>query len=234
MTAKDAQDNLRRFADPALAQSAARFFKTGPGEYGENDVFLGLRAATLRQLAKEHRELPHAEIVTLLQSGIHEDRALALLIWVLTFPKADAGRRREIYDSYLANAGRVNNWDLVDVSAPTIVGGYLSDKSRKPLTGLAKSMSLWERRIAIVATQHFIRMDDFADTFRIAEMLLSDEHDLIHKAAGWMLREVGKRDQPALEAFLAEQYHRMPRTMLRYAIERFSPKRRLAYLKGEI
>ena len=234
MTAKDAQDKLRKLADPVLAASATRFFKTGPGEYGENDVFLGLRAATLRQLAKEHQALPLEEAETLLQSEIHEERALALLILVRVVTRAPDSVRKQVYDLYRANSRHVNNWDLVDVSAPTLVGGYLVDKNRKPLNGLAKSKSLWERRIAIVATQHFIRLDDFPDTLKIARMLLGDEEDLIHKAVGWMLREVGKRDQPTLEDFLGEHYSNMPRTMLRYAIERFPISKRQAYLKGQV
>jgi 3-methyladenine DNA glycosylase AlkD len=232
MTAKDAQAKLRSLADPAAAASAARFFKTGPGEYSENDVFLGLRAAILRQLAKEHQSLPLDEVEALLQSEVHEDRALALLILVRAVAKAPDPLRKQVYDLYCANTRCVNNWDLVDVSAPTLVGGYLMDKSRRPLVGLAKSKSLWERRIAIVATQFFIRQNDFADTLKIAKMLLSDDEDLIEKAVGWMLREVGKRDRSTLEAFLGEHYTQMPRTMLRYAIERFPMNKRQAYLKG--
>jgi 3-methyladenine DNA glycosylase AlkD len=232
MTAKDAQDKLRKLADPALAASATRFFKTGPGEYGENDVFLGLRAATLRQLAREHQKMPLDEVESLLQSPVHEDRALALLILVRIVTRAPDSIRKQVYDLYLASTRFVNNWDLVDLSAPPLVGGYLVDKSRKPLVDLARSQSLWERRIAIVATQHFIRQNDFADTLKIAELLLRDDEDLIHKAVGWMLREVGKRDQPTLEKFLGEHYRQMPRTMLRYAIERFAENTRQAYLKG--
>jgi 3-methyladenine DNA glycosylase AlkD len=232
MTAKDVQDKLRKLADPVLAVSATRFFKTGPGEYGENDVFLGLRTATLRQLAKEHQGLSLEEVEALLQSEVHEDRALALLVLVGAVAKATESFRKHVYDLYRSNTRYVNNWDLVDVSAPTLVGSYLVDKSRKPLVGLAKSKGLWERRIAIVATQHFIRQEDFADTLKIARILLRDDEDLIHKAVGWMLREVVKRDQPTLEDFLGEHYSNMPRTMLRYAIERFPINKRQAYLKG--
>ena len=206
-----------------------RFFKTGSNE---NDVFLGLRAATLHEMSKEHRTMPLDEIRKLLQSEIHEARSLALLILVRTAAKSPDPLRKQLYDFYQANIQHVNNWDLVDVSAPTLVGGFLVDKSRKPLMTLAKSKVLWERRIAIVATQYFIRQNDFADTLKIAKLLLMDDEDLIHKAVGWMLREVGKRDQPALEDFLAEHYANMPRTMLRYAIERFPAARRQAYLKG--
>jgi 3-methyladenine DNA glycosylase AlkD len=232
MSAKDVQAKVRNLADPILAASASRFFKTGPGEYGEHDVFIGLRAATLRQLAREHRGLPLAEVETLLQSDVHEDRALALLILVESVAKSADSIRKKVYHLYCANTRHVNNWDLVDVSAPSLVGGYLADKSRKPLSVFAKSKSLWERRIAIVATQHFIRQNDFADTLKIARILLRDEEDLIHKAVGWMLREVGKRDEPTLESFLGERYSKMPRTMLRYAIERLPIGKRQAYLKG--
>jgi len=232
LTAKEAQNKLRTLADPALAASATRFFKTGPGEYGENDVFIGLRAATLRRLAKDFQNMPLEEVQELFQSNIHEDRALALLILVRTVAGAPESLRKQVYDLYLANTRFVNNWDLVDVSAPAAVGGYLADKSRKPLSTLAKSKSLWEWRIAIVATQHFIRLSDFGNTLKIAAMLLGDEEDLIHKAVGWILREVGKRDVQALEDFLGEHYQRMPRTMLRYAIERFSIDKREAYMKG--
>jgi 3-methyladenine DNA glycosylase AlkD len=229
MTAKEAQKKLRSLGDPAVAASSARFFKK---EHADKDVFAGLRAATLRQLARDCRELPLAEVEALLHSDIHEERSLALLILGLVVHRASDSTRKLVYDFYLANTRHVNNWDLVDVSAPDLVGAYLEDKSRKPLYGLARSPILWERRIAIVATQHFIRLKDFADTLKIADMLLRDKEDLIHKAAGWMLREVGKRDQPVLEVFLKQNYQNMPRTMLRYAIERFGKEDREAYLKG--
>ena len=167
---------------------------------------------------------------SLLCSPIHEERLLALLVLVLVVTKADAARGKAIYDFYLTKTKQVNNWDLVDCSAPTLVGAYLLDKSRKPLVGLAKSECIWERRIAIVATQHFIRKGDYDDTLRISRMLLSDKQDLIHKAAGWMLREVGKKHEPTLEAFLEKHAVRMPRTMLRYAIERFSPEKKRRFL----
>jgi 3-methyladenine DNA glycosylase AlkD len=229
MTANEAQDKVRGLADPEVAASSARFFKK---EHVDRDVFLGLRAATLRQLAREYRELPLAEIETLLHSEVHEERSLALLILTLVVRRASDQIRKQVYEFYLANTSHVNNWDLVDVSAPDLVGGYLVDRSRKPLYRLARSSILWERRIAIVATQHFIRLDDFADTLQIAGKLLQDQEDLIHKAAGWMLREVGKRDQPSLETFLKQHCRTMPRTMLRYAIERLSQEDRERYLKG--
>jgi 3-methyladenine DNA glycosylase AlkD len=229
LTAEHVQNKVRSFGDPAVAKSSARFFKK---EQADQDVFVGLRAATLRLLAKEYRELPLAEVETLLHSDIHEERSLALLILGLVVHRASDLTRKRVYDFYLAHTQYVNSWDLVDVSAPPLVGAYLVDKSRKPLHGLVRSPMLWERRIAIVATQHFIRLGDFADTLKIAAMLLLDQEDLIHKAVGWMLREVGKRHQPTLETFLKQHYRKMPRTMLRYAIERFAQEDREAYLKG--
>ena len=229
MNAQHIQRKLRSLADPAVVASAARFFKK---EHAKDDVFLGLRAATLHKLSKEHRTLPIKEVEILLHSSIHEERMLALLILVVAFPKASEASRKEMHAFYLGNTSQVNNWDLVDASAPSLVGAYLIDKSRKPIYGLAKSKDLWERRIAIVATQHFIRNDDFADTLKIAESLLNDEEDLIHKATGWMLREVGKRDRTSLESFLKQHCRKMPRTMLRYALEKFGKEERGAYLKG--
>lgn len=228
MNAQHIQQKLRTLADPAAAASAARFFKK---QHAEHEVFLGLRVPTLRKLAKEFRELPIGEVETLLHSQIHEERMLALFILVAAFPRASETMQRQMHDFYLANTGHVNNWDLVDASAPTLVGAYLLHRSRKPLYGLAKSANLWERRIAIVATQHFIRNDDFADTLRIAESLLNDSEDLIHKATGWMLREVGERERTTLESFLQEHCRQMPRTMLRYAIEKFAKEEREEYLR---
>jgi 3-methyladenine DNA glycosylase AlkD len=229
MHVREIQQRLRSLADPAVAASSARFFKK---EHAKNDVFLGLRATTLHALSKEHRELPLTEVETLLHSCIHEERMLALLILVVAGRRASDASRREMYDFYLANTSHVNNWDLVDASAPSLVGAYLLDKSRKPIHRLAKSGDLWERRIAIVATQRFIRNEDFADTLKIAKMLMEDGEDLIHKATGWMLREVGKRDRTTLERFLKQHCREMPRTMLRYALEKFSKDERQVYLKG--
>ena len=230
LTAKAVQSQLRSLADPQQAAVLAGFFKTGPGEYGEGDVFLGIKVPVQRKVAGEFNDLPPTEVVRLLRSDIHEERLTALLILVRQFVKADVKDRRNIYNLYLANTEYVNNWDLVDLSAPQIVGVYLEDKSRRPLYRLAKSKNLWERRISILATFPFIRHDDFADTFQIAEMLLADREDLIHKAVGWMLREVGKRDQRAEEEFLRQHHRVMPRTMLRYAIERFPERKRQSYL----
>ena len=231
--ANEARTKLHALASPEVAASSDRFFKTGPGQYGEGDTFIGVRVPVLRKLARECRALPLTEIEALLHSTVHEERLLALLVLVLGVGKCDGAHRKAVYDFYLGNMPHVNNWDLVDTSAPAIVGGYLRDKSRKPLVGLAKSASLWERRIAVVATQHFIRLDQFDDTLTVSRLLLGDKEDLIHKATGWMLREVGDRDEAALAAFLDEHGTVMPRTMLRYAIEHFPPEKRLAYLGSD-
>jgi 3-methyladenine DNA glycosylase AlkD len=230
MNARDVQTRLRSFANSADAAFLPGFFKTGPGQYGEGDRFIGVRVPAIRKVAKEFSSLPLPEVMRLLHSKIHEERLTALVILVLQTEKGDAEIRRRVYELYLANTKHINNWDLVDLSAPQLVGVHLNDKSRKPLYQLAKSSWLWDRRISILATFHFIRQGDHADTLRIAKMLLADKQDLIHKAVGWMLREVGKRDQVALESFLDKDHHIMPRTMLRYAIERFPEKRRQAYL----
>jgi len=230
-TAKAAQKRLRSLACPEQAAILSRFFKTGPGQYGEGDRFIGVKVPVTRRVAKEFKDLPLAEVESLLHSEIHEERLLALVILVGQFEKGDDATRKSIYDLYLANMTHINNWDLVDLSAPQIVGGYLENRSRKPLYRLAKSASLWERRTSIVATHWLIRQGNFADTLRIAEKLLGDREDLIHKAVGWMLREVGKREVAALEEFLDQHCRVMSRTMLRYAIERFPDKKRRAYLR---
>jgi 3-methyladenine DNA glycosylase AlkD len=234
MTAREIQNQLRAIANPEAAAFAQRYFKTGPGQYGEGDVFLGLRVPVMRTFARHHQTLELDQVQVLLQSAVHEDRLLALLILVHQAQKTDAVGRRTIYGLYLASTRFINNWDLVDCSAPAIVGGYLVDRSRRPLDRLAKSTSLWERRIGIIATGHFIRLGDYTDTLRIAARLLDDPADLIHKATGWMLREIGKRNQPVLESFLRAHAHVMPRTMLRYAIERFPEAKRKAILRGEM
>ena len=231
--ASEVLKELRELGDPEDARLAQRYFKTGPGGYGEGDRFLGIRSAPLRTLARRHEALSPATCRALLHSPLHEARLLALLILVRRSERGDTPTRDAVYRLYLENTPRVNNWDLVDVSAPTIVGGRLADDDRSELDRLARSASVWERRIAVLATLHFIRKRDFADTFRISDILLEDRHDLIHKAVGWMLREVGKRDRTAEEAFLKARYRRMPRTMLRYAIEKFPTELRQKYLKGE-
>jgi 3-methyladenine DNA glycosylase AlkD len=233
MTAREIRARLQVLGDAEIAKDRQRFFKNGPGQYGEGDVFLGIKVLPLRKLAREYRGLPLAEAEELLHSPYHEARLLALLILVGVFARGDEDARKAVYDLYLANTARVNNWDPVDTSAGPIVGGYLADRDRGPLYRLAGSASLWERRIAIVGTFPFIRRGDFADTLKLAGLLLGDREGLIHKAVGWMLREVGKRDLAALEAFLGEHHPEMPRTMLRYAVERLPEPRRRQYLKGE-
>ncbi len=224
---------LRARADPRKAQVLQKFFKTGPGQYGEGDRFLGIVVPALRGIATRHLDLPQAALETLLRSEFHEERLGALIILVERFARASEDERARIYACYVRNLAHVDNWDLVDLTAPHIVGRWLADKDRSPLYAWARSPDLWRRRVAIVATHYFIRNGQFADTCAIAEVLRADEEDLIHKAVGWMLREVGKRDLPAEEAFLARHYRAMPRTMLRYAIERFPEPRRRAYLRGE-
>ena len=224
--------DLKAHADPEDAAFLQRFFKTGPGEYGEGDVFLGIRVPQTRRLAKTHRATTATQLGKLLESRYHEARLLALLIMVDQFRRGDRPERRAMYDLYRSRLASVNNWDLVDSSAEHIVGGFLVDRSRKPLYALARSPNVWRRRVAIMATFHFIRQHDFADTLALADVLLRDDHDLIHKAVGWMLREVGNRDRATEIAFLDARYERMPRTMLRYAIERFPEKTRRAYLNG--
>jgi len=234
MSAEEIEARLKKLGNKARAISSGRYFKTGPGQYGEGDIFLGLSAPQLRGLAKEYRDTTASDALRLLGSPFHEARVLALLILTHIYNKGDGAAKKEIYESYLANTRFINNWDLVDVSAPHIVGDYLTDKSRRPLYRLAKSASLWERRISIIATARFIKDWDFRDTFELSKILIRDDHDLIHKAVGWMLREVGKRDRASEEEFLIEHYQQMPRTMLRYAIERFPEPRRQMYLKGKI
>lgn len=228
------QSQLRAHASPELATFQLRFFKTGPGQYGEGDVFLGIKVPVLRALAKQHRDANLDTIATLLHSTYHEERVFALLLLMQFYKKATAEDRESAFKLYLSNTAHINNWDLVDVSAPHIVGYHLATRQRDILHQMALSNSLWERRIAIISTFHFIRLDDFDDTLCIAKTLLHDKHDLMHKAVGWMLREVGKRDFPVEEAFLLQHYRTMPRTMLRYAIERFPEKQRKAFLNDTI
>jgi 3-methyladenine DNA glycosylase AlkD len=219
---------LRASARPGDAAILQRFFKTGPGQYGEGDRFLGVRVPATRLVARQSDGLSEGDVLALLHSRYHEERLLALLAWVRRFERGDAAVRERIFALYLAQTRWVNNWDLVDLSAPNIAGAWLLDRPRAVLGLLAGSVSLWERRVAIVSTLAFIRHGQHADTIRLCERLLRDPHDLIHKACGWMLREVGKRDERALESFLGAHAHAMPRTMLRYAIERLpEPRRRL-------
>ena len=234
MTGHEIRNRLRQLANKEKAETLQGFFKTGPGEYGEGDVFLGITVPKLRKLAKECDSIPITETATLLKSGIHEERLLALLMLVRAFSKGDAATQQKIYNLYRKNTRYVNNWDLVDLSAPNIVGNYLLDKSRKPLYKLAKSRDLWKRRIAIMATFCFIKQNEFNEALIISKMLLADNHDLVHKAVGWMLREIGKRSLSVEEKFLKQHYKKMPRTMLRYAIERFPEAKRRRYLNGAV
>lgn len=226
------QAKVRKMGDPADAEFLSRFFKTGPGEYGEGDRFLGVRVPALRRLAKEYKDLPFLEGARLLKSEYHEERLLALLIFMAQFKKGDEATRTKIYFHYMRSIRSINNWDLVDVSAEHIPGAYLADKDRSPLYEFARSRNLWKRRIAILSTFHYLRRRDFQDTLAIAALLLDDPHDLIHKAVGWLLREVGKRDFELELSFLASRHHRMPRTMLRYAIEKFPETLRQDILTG--
>ena len=224
---------LRRIASREKAEASRWFFKTGPGEYGDGDRFIGVGVPDLRRMAKRCDDLTLDETAELLASPIHEERLLALLVMVRLYDRSNQPARRKIYMLYLSNTRYINNWDLVDLSAHHIVGSYLENRSRRPLYRLAKSKSLWERRISVLATFHFIRNHDFEDALNIAERLLTDEHDLIHKAVGWMLREIGKRRPAVEERFLKDHYTAMPRTMLRYAIEKFPERKRQRYLKGK-
>jgi 3-methyladenine DNA glycosylase AlkD len=233
MSLKKIKDELKQLGNAAQARILQRFFKTGKGEYGEGDVFRGIKIPVLRKLAKKYHDMTCSEVGKLLTSKFHEDRMLALLLLVGNYSKVSDAGKKEIYTMYLQNTCFINNWDLVDVTAHHIVGHYLMDKSREPLYRLARSKILWERRIAIIATFHYIRKNNFNDTLKIASMLIGDPHDLMHKAVGWMLREVGKRDLQSEEQFLKTHYRQMPRTMLRYAIERFTEEKRQAYLEGK-
>jgi 3-methyladenine DNA glycosylase AlkD len=234
MSVDDIRRRLEELADKEKAQVLQRFFKTGPGEYGEGDLFLGIKVPELRKLAKEYEGIALKEAKQLLRSSIHEQRLLALLLLIRKFSKGDVGARKRIYELYIRNTQYINNWDLVDVSAEHVVGAYLMERNKEQLYRLAKSASLWERRISILSTFHYVKHNEFSETLKISKMLLSDEEDLIHKAVGWMLREVGKRHLPTEEKFLRAHYKIMPRTMLRYAIERFPEPKRQRYLKGKI
>ncbi len=234
MKAEDVRKRLKKLGTRERAEVSQRFFKTGPGQYGEGDVFLGVRVPELRRLAKEFKDLASREIQGLLRSEVHEERLVALLILVRNYPKADQEAQKRIYGLYMGHLRFVNNWDLVDVSAEHVVGAFLRDKDKSPLYRLARSKDLWERRVSVLATFHYIKRNEFSETLKIARMLLLDEEDLIHKAVGWMLREVGKRDLAVEEKFLKTHYLKMPRTMLRYAIERFPEPKRQRYLKGKL
>ena len=232
MTLEKLKKDIQAYASPEKAKVLQRFFKTGPGQYGEGDVFLGLKVPEVRSIAKKYSQLSFNDLQELLDSEIHEHRLVALLILIIKYNKTED--KKEIIDFYLKNTQAVNNWDLVDLSADKLLGAYLFEKDKSLLYKLAKSDDLWEKRIAIISTFYFIKNNDFEDSLKISEILLNDKHDLIHKAVGWMLREVGKKDQEIEEKFLKKYYKTMPRTMLRYAIERFEEKKRKAYLRSEV
>ncbi|HEX6993360.1 MAG TPA: DNA alkylation repair protein [Gammaproteobacteria bacterium] len=227
------EQELQGLADPESAERLARYFKTGPGEYGEGDRFLGIRVPVLRKLARKHASLGLPGCRALLVSPYHEARMLALLLLVQAYDRGDEALREAIYRLYLDHTACVNNWDLVDSSAECIVGPHLENREKTVLYDLTRSTSVWERRIAIMATFCYVKAGSFDETLRVADMLLQDTHDLIHKAVGWMLREVGKRDRATAEAFLRPRYRRMPRTMLRYAIEKYPDELRRRYLYRE-
>jgi len=224
------KSDLSQLSNPEKAKSLSRFFKTGKGQYGEGDIFLGIPVPEQRKVAKKYFDLPLNDLQELLRSEIHEHRLTALLILVAKYEKTDNSGKDEIFSFYLKNVENINNWDLVDLTAPKIVGDYLFNKDKSILFKLAKSNNLWERRIAILSTFGFIRKNNFKIALRISELLLHDKHDLIHKAVGWMLREIGKRDQEIEEQFLSKYNVQMPRIMLRYAIEKFDKKKRKFYL----
>lgn len=226
---------LKSKANLKRAKILQRFFKTGKGEYGEGDVFLGIRTSDERKIAKKYRDLRFGDLRQLLKSKIHDERGIALLILVHKYKRGGETEKKQIFNFYLKNTKCVNNWDLVDSSAPKIIGEYLLglgliNKTKKTLYRLVKSKNIWERRIAILATYAFIKKDQFAETLKISEMLLNDKHDLVHKAVGWMLREVGKKSQKTLEKFLKKYASKMPRVMLRYAIERLPEAERRYFL----
>lgn len=228
-------DSLFALANPDDAKAALRFFKAGPGEYAEGDHFLGIKATPQKQVVREFKQASLVDILSLLSSEYHEARQVALSILVYQFERAkEQEKRTELYQAYMANLKYVNNWDLVDASSYKIVGAHLFDKNRDGLLDLAKSDNMWERRIAMVSTLWFIKKDQFQDTFKLAKLLLSDKQDIMHKATGWMLKEVGKREQSALIEFLNKHYQSMPRTTLRYAIEKFPKPLREDYLKGRV
>jgi 3-methyladenine DNA glycosylase AlkD len=232
--AKQIVKRLQQMGDAERAAHSQRFFKTGKGGYAEGDRFLGICVPDLRKCVKEYREISIGDALELLRSELHEVRLLALFLLVARYSQKNNPDKEVIYHSYLDHTEFINNWDLVDCSAEHIIGAHLFNRDRGPIYKLSRSKSLWERRIGIMSTFHFIKKDEFSDTLAIAEILLKDREDLIHKAAGWMLREAGKRDLSVEEDFLGKFYKEMPRTMLRYAIEKFPETKRQAYLHGTI
>ncbi len=225
---------IKKRANPEQASILQRFFKTGKGEYGEGDVFYGIKVPEQRKIAKQFKDLSFTDLKSLLNSKIHEERLIAAFILVEQYKKGDDKKKKAVFDFYLKNKKGINNWDLVDLSAPQIIGEHLLDKEKDLLYKFAHSKNLWEKRISVLSTFTFIRNHFFEDTLSISEILLNDKHDLIQKAVGWMLREIGKRDLITEKEFLQKYYKTMPRTMLRYAIEKFPEEKRKAYLKGNI
>ncbi|MFN1835143.1 DNA alkylation repair protein [Balneola sp. MJW-20] len=234
MKAKDVINELQQFADPVKATHNYRFFKAFDGGYGEGDEFLGIKVPDQRRIAKQYEKLPLQEVQTLLNNKYHEVRLTASIILTYKVRKKDPEILKEVADFYLRNLSAMNNWDLIDTSSHKILGPYLESKDRSILYELAKSDDLWHNRIAVITCLYFIDRRDFNDALAIAEILVDHKHDLIHKAVGWMLREIGKRDRAAEEKFLIKHYRSMPRTMLRYAIEKFEEPLRQQYLKGKL
>ena len=225
------EKDLIKLENPEKIKRFARFFKTGKGEYGEGDIFLGISVPEQRKIAKKYQKFELKDVQKMLSSKIHEHRSVALMILIIRYNKSNTIKKKKIFDFYLKNMKYVNNWDLVDGSARFIIGNYLLDKDRTILYKLAASKNLWKRRIAIISTYEFIRHSQFYDTLKISEMFLNDKHDLIHKAVGWMLRELGKKNQKLLEQFLKKHRKKMPRTMLRYATEKLSKEKRKYYMR---
>ena len=234
MSINKLREKIKRVSNKKHAEAMLWFFKTGKGEYGEGDIFAGIKVPVQRKIAKEFLNLSFTELKELLKSKVHEERLIALLILVEKYEQGEEKEKDKIFRFYIDNRKGINNWDLVDLSAPKIIGHYLLNKDKKLLYDLAKSDNLWDRRIAILATYSFIKSGHFDDALRISDLLLNDKHDLIHKAVGWMLREVGKNNLAVEEIFLQPRYNKMPRTMLRYAIEKFPETKRKKYLEGKI
>ncbi len=234
MNLREFRRRIKKESSKQQAMSLQWFFKTGVGEYGEGDVFAGIKMPVQRKIAKEFKNLNYNDIKELLSSNIHEERMIGLLILQGKYEKGDEKEKEKVFKFYIRNRKGINNWDLVDISAPKIIGEHLLSRDKKLLYQFAHSKNLWERRIAILSTFTFIRAGKFETTFKISDILLDDDHDLIHKAVGWMLRETGKKDLSAEEKFLKPRYKKMPRTMLRYAIEKFPEVKRKKYLLSKI
>ena len=234
MSINKLREKIKQVSNKKNAETMLWFFKTAKGEYGEGDIFAGITVPVQRKIAKEFLNLNFNELKDLLNSKVHEERLIALLILVEKYEKGEEIEKDKIFGFYIDNRKGINNWDLVDLSAPKIIGHYLMNKDKKMLYEFAKSDILWDRRIAILATYPFIKSSSFSDALKISDILLNDKHDLIHKAVGWMLREVGKKDLTVEEKFLRTRYNKMPRTMLRYAIEKFPETKRKKYLEGKI